>query len=144
MKKKALESLNVQIHFVEHALEITSKMVSQKKINKAKITFKIKERMTCETKDEIYLITCNGCGKQYIGETQRLRERVTLHNEQIKHPQYQHLYVSKHISQCAYPRKIKYKICPLFKLKGQNRTFRQVKEQYFIQKYKPELNTNTT
>ena len=62
--------------------------VSEIKLNKAEITFKIKERMTCETKDVIYLITCNRCGKQYIGETQSLRERVTLHNEQIKHPQY--------------------------------------------------------
>ena len=100
--------------------------------------------MTCETKDVIYLITCNGCWKQYIGETQSLRERVTLHNEQIKHPQYQHLYVSKHNSRCAYARGIKYKICPIFKLNGQNRTFRQVKEQYFIQTYTPEPNTNTT
>ena len=55
--------------------------VSKIKLNKAKITFKIKEKMTCDTKDVIYLITCNGCGKQYIGETQSLRERVTLHNE---------------------------------------------------------------
>ena len=118
--------------------------VSKIKLNKAKITFKIKEKMTCETKDVIYLITCNGCGKQYIGETQSLRERVTLHNEQMKHPQYRHLYVSKHISRCAYARRIKYKICPIFKLKRQNRTLKQVKEQYFIQKYKPELNTNIT
>ena len=57
--------------------------VSEIKLNKAKITFKIKERMTCETKDVIYLITCNGCGKQYIGETQSLRERVTLDSEEI-------------------------------------------------------------
>ena len=67
--------------------------VSELKLKKAKITFKIKERMTCETKDVIYLITCNGCGKQYIGETQSLRERVTLHNEQIKHPKYRNLYL---------------------------------------------------
>ena len=118
--------------------------VSEIKLNKAKITFKIKERMTYETKDVIYFVTCNGCGKQYIGETQSLRERVTLHNEQIKRPQYRHLYVSKHISRCPYARRIKYKICPIFKLKGQNRTFRQVKRQYFIQKYKPEVNSNTT
>ena len=31
--------------------------VSEIKLNKAKITFKMKERMTCETKDVIYLIT---------------------------------------------------------------------------------------
>ena len=42
--------------------------------------------MTCETKDVIYLITCNGYGKQYIEETHSLREKVTLHNGQIKHP----------------------------------------------------------
>ena len=58
--------------------------VSEITLNKAKITFKIKERMTCQTKDVIYLITCNVCGKQYIS----LRERVTLHNQQIKHSQY--------------------------------------------------------
>ena len=81
--------------------------VSEIKLNKPKITFKIKERMTCETKDVIYLITCNRCGKQYIGETQSLRERAALHNEQIKHLQYRrHLYVSKHIFRRAYARKV--------------------------------------
>ena len=48
--------------------------VSKIKLNKAKITFKIKEKMTCETKDVIYLITCNGCGKQYM-EKHRVLEK---------------------------------------------------------------------
>ena len=107
IKKKASELLNVQIHFVEHENQRKNDLRNQR----------------CNLLNHM-----NGCGKQYIGEAQSPRQRVTLHDEQIKHPQYRHLYVSKHISRCAYDKRIKYKICPIFKLKGQNSTFRQVKE----------------
>ena len=111
------------------------------KFNHSGVHFKIKTKMTCEVKDVIYVVTCSGCGKQYIGETEDLHNRVTIHNQQINHPQYRHLNVSRHIARCAIGRKLKYKICPILKLRNQNRISRQVKENYLIQKYRPPLNS---
>lgn len=48
-------------------------------------TFDIKHRLTCASKNIIYLITCNRCNLQYVGETTRaLRERLTDHRSNIK------------------------------------------------------------
>ena len=97
--------------------------------------------MTCEVKDAIYVVTCSGCGEQYIGGTEDLRDRVTVHSQQINHPQYRHLNVSRHIARCAIGRRLKYNICPILKLRNQNRISRQVKKNYLIQKYRPPLNS---
>ena len=64
------------------------------KFNQSGVHFKITIKMTCEVKDVIYVVTCSGCGKQYIGETEYLRDRVTVHNQQINHPKYRHLNVT--------------------------------------------------
>ena len=87
------------------------------KFNHSGVRFKIKTKMTCEVKDVIYVVTCSGCGKQYIGETEDRRDRVTIHNQQINYPQYRHLNVSRHIARCAIGRRLKYKICPILKLR---------------------------
>ena len=88
------------------------------KFNHSGVCFKIKTKMTCEVKDVIYVVTCSWYGKQYIGETEDLRDRVTIHNQQINHPQYRHLNVSCHIARCVIRRRLKYKICPILKLRN--------------------------
>ena len=41
--------------------------------------------MSCDTKNVIYLISCNKCGIQYIGETsQTLRSRINNHRNRLK------------------------------------------------------------
>ena len=97
--------------------------------------------MACEMKDVIYVVTCSRCGKQYIGETEDIRDRVTVLNQQLNHPQYRHLNVSGHIARCAIGRRLKCKICSILKLRNQNRISRQVKENYLIQKYRSPLNS---
>ena len=53
-------------------------------------------------RDFVYVITCNGCGEEYIGESgDTLRHRTSLHRNQILMPQYRKLKVSKHIAECA-------------------------------------------
>ncbi len=50
-------------------------------------TFTIFESMSCDVKNVIYVMRCNGCRKEYIGETgDFLRKRVTVHNQQIRDP----------------------------------------------------------
>ena len=61
-------------------------------------TFPIKHSMNCTSTNLIYAITCAGCGHNYIGETgDVLRNRVTVHKQQIRDPHTRMLGVSKHI-----------------------------------------------
>ena len=47
----------------------------------------IKSNLTCETKNLIYMIQCNRCNLQYIGETKRrLKDRFNEHRRTIDNP----------------------------------------------------------
>ena len=106
-----------------------------------KTPFKIKAKMDCSVRDFIYVITCNGCKEQYIGESgDTLRHRASVHRNQILHPRYRKLYVSKHISLCAIAKNPMFSICPFFKLYHQDEIFRKEKEDYFIRKFNLALN----
>ena len=63
-------------------------------------TWTIKSSMTCTSKDIVYIIFCPKCKNSYVGQTQILRNRITLHKEQIIYEQYRHLQVSKHQAEC--------------------------------------------
>ncbi len=86
---------------------------------------------------------CNGCRKEYIGETgDFLRKRLTVHNQQIRDPATRMLKVSGHIDSCASSKNPKYHIFPFYKMKVEEITARKLKEMYFIRTLKPELNSN--
>ena len=59
----------------------------------------------------------------------------------INQTQYRNLKVSKHIYNCAKNISPMFTICPFYKLQNQDETFRKEKEDYFIQKFKPSLNS---
>ena len=106
-----------------------------------KTPLNIKAKMDCSVRDFIYVITCNGCKEQYIGESgDTLRHRAYVHRNQILHLRYRKLYVSKHISLCAIAKNPMFSICPFFKLYNQDEIFRKEKGHYFIRKFKPALN----
>ena len=51
--------------------------------------------MNCTSTNLVYVITCAGCGQNYIGETgDVLRNRVTVHKQQIRDPDTRTLGVS--------------------------------------------------
>ena len=50
---------------------------------KSKI-FKINAPMTCNVENVVYVISCRGCNELYIGETNNLRKRMTVHRQQIR------------------------------------------------------------
>ena len=78
-----------------------------------KTPFNIKAKMDCSVRDFICVITCNGCKEQCIGESgDTLRHRASVHCNQILHPRYRKLYVSKHISLCAIAKNLIFSICP--------------------------------
>ena len=50
------------------------------KSTQPKQTFKLKGEFTCKTTGVIYIISCNKCNKQYIGQTGRtLHDRIREH-----------------------------------------------------------------
>jgi len=50
-------------------------------------THPIKSNLTCETENLIYMIQCNRCNLQYIGETKRrLKDRFNEHRRTIDYP----------------------------------------------------------
>ena len=67
------------------------------------ITFKLKNRFTCDTFNLIYVIICDTCKEEYIGETgegkTKLRDRVRVYR--IQQPQYQQLKVEGHLRVCG-------------------------------------------
>ena len=65
----------------EHLLTVNSIKLKNGEI------WTIKSNMTCKAKNVVYIIICILCKSFYVGQTQNLRKRVTLHNEQIHHKQ---------------------------------------------------------
>ena len=94
-----------------------------------------------DVKNVVYVMKCGGCGEEYIGETGNLlRQRVTIHNQQIRDPKTRMLKVSEHIANCAHNLNPKYKIFPFYKMYSESTTLRRAKEKFFINTLKPKLN----
>ena len=97
--------------------------------------------MNCTSTNLIYVRTSAGCGHNYIGETgDVLRNRVTVHKQQIRDPHTRMLGVSKHIDECAAALTPQFTIFPFYKILSPSEVMRKNKERFFISKYKPVLN----
>ena len=104
-------------------------------------TFRIKHSMNCTSTNLIYVITCAGCGHNYIGETgDVLRNRVTVHKQQIRDPHTRMLGVSKHIDECAAGLTPQFTIFPFYKILSISTYFR---DRDFIEITKPKRTTET-
>ena len=58
--------------------------------------------MCCKTMDLIYVLICQKCKGEYVGETGvAINERTNLHRSQIIHEKYRKLKVSQHIFHCS-------------------------------------------
>ena len=105
--------------------------------------FQIKRSMNCNTRFLLYVLTCTGCAENYIGETKlRLRERMTLHRQQIGESGYQILPVGAHIVRCPKGEEMKFTVFPFHKISADDDCDTRAKEQYYIEKFKPTLNAN--
>ena len=94
--------------------------------------------MCALTPNMVYVITCAGCGQNYIGETgDVLRNRVTVHKQQIRDPDTR---VSAHIDECAAGLTPQFTIFPFYKILSSTESMRKNKERFFILKFKPALN----
>jgi len=98
--------------------------------------------MSCTSKNIIYVISCSGCNKQYIGQTSNLRNRITVHRQQIRDASLRKLPISKHIYSCAKHLNPMFTIFPFYQMYTPDTQSRIIKENFFINKFKPELNTD--
>ena len=97
--------------------------------------------MNCTSTNLVYVITCAGRGQNYIGETgDVLRNRVTVHKQQISDPDTRMLGVSVHIDECAAGLTPQFTIFPFYKILSSTESMRKNKERFFILKFKPALN----
>ena len=63
--------------------------------------FKIIKNSSCNSKNVVYIIECNECKEIYIGSTQALNTRISLHKSNIKIEENRKVNVSKHLYQCS-------------------------------------------
>ena len=101
--------------------------------------FKVNASMTCNARNVVYVILCRGCNELYIGETNKLRKRIIVHNQQIRDRSKRMIPRSGHIDKCSRLNP-KYFICPFFKEKRNSTIRRKEKEKFFINTYNPKLN----
>ena len=105
--------------------------------------FHIRDSLTCQTKNVIYVMFCNGCDATYIGETgQHFNKRLSSHRTGINRSEHRKLQVSDHIYRCPGTQNltIKFKAAPFFKMPlNCSRIEREFKEAFFQKKIFPSL-----
>ena len=99
----------------------------------------VKCPMNCKSRNIIYSLICAKCRSFYVGQTENLRQRVTLHRQQINHEEYSHLAVSEHIRRCSNGN---FQIMPVYQCDSHSsRLIRESKERYIITILQPDLNS---
>ena len=99
-------------------------------------TRSIKSNLTCDTKNLIYMIQCNRCNLQYIGETKRrLKDRFNEHRRTIDNPNTkskpttaaEHFLSSNHTANDM-------QLIPIEKIFPNRDSIRKAREAFLIQK----------
>ena len=104
--------------------------------------FVVKNSMNCTTSSVIYGLQCSNCKEFYTGQTGGpLQRRITVHRQHINHPRYRILQVSHHIATCAAGFNPQFRVFPFYKAINLTDQERETKEQYFIKKFMPKLNS---
>lgn len=100
--------------------------------------FVLNKDTNCKSENMVYCITCVGCKENYIGQTgNQISERIRVHKQQIRHPKYRQIPLSKHLDECAGG---KFKFFPLYRCINGTETYRKELEKKFIRIFKPKLN----
>ena len=82
----------------------------------------------------IYVIECRGCDEQYIGETNNLRNRTTLHNQHIRHEALRKIPLSGHIADFS-DKEPKYFMFPFYQMKTESIIKRNEKEKSLSERF---------
>ena len=96
--------------------------------------------MNCNVKNVLYVLICNGCCEYYMGQAgDKLRNRRTVQDQQIRDPSTRQLPLSSHLEQCS-PINPKFSIFPFYKFHNNDVSVWLCKEKYFIKIFNPKLN----
>lgn len=106
--------------------------------NTTNLSYKLKSDLNCNSSNIIYLIECENCGKQYIGQSKRsLRTRFNNHRNDIENERAtvisSHFNRACHIDDCKIIPIFK---CPTFDSEEETTKKRLEIEQYFIKTLK--------
>ena len=105
------------------------------------ITFKLKNRFACDSFNLIYVLICETCKEEYIGETgegkTKLRDRVRVYRQHIRQAQYQQLKVEGHLRVCGNG---EFRIFALLQMCLQDTNLMRGCEMRFQQNFKIKLN----
>ena len=149
-----LKRLITKAKFTEQQIKTTNKVYKCKRPNCALCecieegnsynfngkVFYVNETMSCDVKNVIYVMKCNGCKELYIGQTgDKLRTRRTIHAQQIRDPSTRQIPLSEHIDNCS-QNNPKFQMFPFFKMRTESISARLAKEKHFIRCFKPKLN----
>ena len=99
----------------------------------------IKSNLTCETKNLIYMIQCNRCNLQYIGETKRrLKDRFNEHRRTIDNPNNKSkpTTAAEHFLSSPNHTANDMLLIPIEKIFSNRDSIRKAREAYLIQKGK--------
>ena len=89
---------------------------------------RIASAVNCENRNLIYVVICQGCKEEYIGQTSCLeKERISLYRQHIRQPQYQQIKVEEHLRLCSSG---EFQIYQFLQMKQENKLLRKV--LYFI------------
>ena len=100
------------------------------------------KRMSCTISNLIHVIICVGCGENYTGHAADIvRQRMTVHRQQIREPKYQCSLVSEHIRNCGVNKYQNFTLIPFYKLKYETtEQERETKKTYLFITVKPFFN----
>ena len=89
------------------------------------IIFKLENRFTCDSFNLIYVVICDACKEEQIGEAgerkTKLRDRVRVYRQHIRQPQYQQLKVEGRLRVCGDG---KFRMLPLLQMCSQETNLR--------------------
>ena len=102
--------------------------------------FFLKTKMTCHSRNFIYVVICPTCKEEYNDETgigdSKLRDRIRIYRQHIRQPEHEKLKVEKHLRTSG---KGKFTIFPFLQLSSNDIEIRREYEDYFIRTYKTKL-----
>ena len=105
--------------------------------------FFFKTKMTCGSRNLIYMVICPTCKEEYIGKTgigdYKFRGRTRTYRQHIWQPEHEERNVERHLSICT---KGNSRIFSLLQLRSNGTDLRREYEDYFIRKYKTKVNNS--
>ena len=99
--------------------------------------YNINQETNCKTKNVCYLLTCESCDDQYVGETkQQLNHRINEHNSDIRLKE-KSLPVVKQFEKCS---PTNFNVTAIEKCRSRDSYIRKARESFYCKLLQPKIN----